>query len=94
MIKDVYGNTRFYGIYRALVVDNQDPNGIRRLRLQIPQVLFDQVTDWAWEQENSGQFLPGIGDGVWVNFEGGDPSYPVWGGTFSKTTDLIDGGSA
>jgi len=94
MIKDAYGNQRLYGIYRGIVFSNDDPLGKRRVKLQIPQVLFEQVTDWAWEQENAGQFLPAIGDGVWVHFEGGDPSFPVWSGTFSKSVDLIDGGSA
>ena len=94
MIRDAYGNARFFGLYRGIVASNADPTGKRRLRVQVPQVLFDQVTDWAWEQENAGQTLPDVGDGVWIQFEGGDPSYPVWAGTFSKSVDLIDGGSA
>jgi hypothetical protein len=102
MIKDEFGNRRFYGFYRGIVFDNNDPLGKRRLRIQVPQVLFDAVTDWAWEVENTGQNLPSIKDGVWVTFEGGDPSYPIWTGTFGKAPEssfsgssvLIDGGSA
>jgi uncharacterized protein involved in type VI secretion and phage assembly len=27
-------------------------------------------------------FIPDVGAGVWVEFEGGDPDYPIWVGTF------------
>lgn len=85
MIHDGYGNRRFYGIYRGVVVENQDPLGEFRLKLKIPQVLHDQVTDWAWSIHQPGvaRSIPEIGTGVWVSFEGGDPSYPLWNGTFS-----------
>lgn len=85
MIQDSYGNRRFYGVYRGIVVDNQDPKGVSRLRLQIPQVLYDQVSDWSWASFQPGASLstPPIGAGVFVMFEGGDPSYPLWLGSSS-----------
>jgi hypothetical protein len=84
MIKDLYGNTRFYGVYRGVVYQNSDPQGKGRLRLKIPQVLADQVTDWAWPVETPGveTQTPLPGQGVWVMFEGGDLSYPIWIGQF------------
>lgn len=84
MIKDESGNRRFIGVYRAIVVDNNDPLGKDRLRLQIPQVLLEEETGWAWgvKQTGTDTLLPPIGAGVFVMFEGGDPSFPVWIGTF------------
>jgi hypothetical protein len=85
MIHDGYGNRRFYGFYRGVVAENQDPRGEFRLKLKIPQVLHDQISDWAWSVHQPGvaRSIPKIGTGVWVTFEGGDPSYPIWTGTFN-----------
>jgi hypothetical protein len=30
---------------------------------------------------------PAVGQGVWVMFEGGDPSHPIWVGTFGKNVE-------
>lgn len=38
----------FFGLYRGVVVDNNDPTHHKRLRLRIPAVLDTAVTDWAW----------------------------------------------
>lgn len=84
MIKDEFGNRRFYGLYRGIVVDNSDPLKKKRLKLKVPQVLGEEITEWAWSKETSSVKTksPNPGQGVWVLFEGGDPSYPVWSGTF------------
>lgn len=39
---------KFYGLYRGKVVDNNDPDGRKRLKLRVPSVLDTAVTDWAW----------------------------------------------
>jgi hypothetical protein len=84
MIKDVYGNARFYGVYRGVVYSSDDPLNLYRLQLKVPQILADQHTEWAWPVEKPGisTSIPSVGQGVWVMFEGGDPSYPIWTGTF------------
>ena len=33
-------------------------------------------------------FLPEIGSGVWIQFEGGDVSYPVWSGCYWRGGEL------
>ena len=39
---------KHYGIYRGLVADNNDPEGLGRVKLVIPQILGQSVTTWAW----------------------------------------------
>ena len=87
MIKDAYGNRRFYGVYRGIVTDNNDPLNQGRVKLKVPQVLFDQVTHWAWGCVQPGVIIsiPTVGTGVFVMFESGDPSYPIWMGAFNQT---------
>lgn len=77
---------RYYGLYRGVVKDNKDPQKQRRLKLSIPQTTGTETTEWAWPMEPSSisTDVPGIGQGVWVNFIGGDPEYPVWNGSFGK----------
>ena len=79
MVIDEYGNRRFYGIYRGVVFSNKDPLEKGRLRLRVPQVLADQITEWAWPlipPEHLDR-VPVVSEQVWVSFEGGDPSFPV-----------------
>ena len=86
MLIDEHGNRRFPELYRGVIYDNRDPLNKGRVKLRVPQVLFDAVTDWAWGLYPAGvQPSPlAIGSGVWVKFEGGDPSYPVWTGSFDS----------
>lgn len=81
--------TRYYGKYRGSVTDNQDPDGRGRLKLQVPSLLGDQATDWALPcfpfggTDQVGAYLvPELGATVWVEFEQGDLSYPIWVGTY------------
>lgn len=81
---------RYYGKYQGQVVDNADPEGRARLRVRVPSLLGpDVVSGWAMPcvpyGGASGQgffFIPEVEAGVWVEFEGGDLSHPVWVGTF------------
>jgi uncharacterized protein involved in type VI secretion and phage assembly len=81
---------RFYGKYRAFVVENADPEQLGRLKLQIPSVLGTEVvTGWAMpcvpyggDVDQGFLFIPEVGAGVWVEFEEGDLEFPIWVGTF------------
>ncbi len=80
----------FLGKYRGLVIDNDDPEQLGRLKAQVPSVLGDAVvTGWALPctpyggMENQGWFaVPDVGAGVWIEFEEGDLEFPIWTGTF------------
>lgn len=86
MIKDSDGKLRFYGVYRGVVADTRDPLSQSRVKLQVPQVLASQTTNWAWPVNvPSADFqVPTVGQGVWVQFEGGDVNFPIWTGQFGK----------
>jgi hypothetical protein len=89
-MEDSSGNKRFFGIYRGTVTSSKDPKSQKRIKATIPQVLGTAPTDWMWCRDDSSQSAvpPSVGQGVWVMFEGGDPSFPVWVGTFGKNKAL------
>lgn len=82
-------DSRYFGKYQALVVDNNDPDKHGRLTLRIPDVLGnDVVSGWAQPclpyggANNQGFFfIPEVGAWVWVEFEKGDLDRPIWVGT-------------
>jgi uncharacterized protein involved in type VI secretion and phage assembly len=75
----------FYGKYRGVVVNNIDPMMIGRIQASVPDVSVIPST-WAmpcvpWAGIATGMFMvPPIGAGVWIEFERGDPDYPIWVG--------------
>jgi uncharacterized protein involved in type VI secretion and phage assembly len=77
---------RYYGIYRATVVNNVDPMQMGRINVLVPNVGGVTPSTWAMPSvpfagKQMGAFMvPQIGAGVWVQFEGGDADYPVWTG--------------
>ena len=44
----MYFENKFYGIYRGICVDNADPLDKNRIKLQVPQALGQEISDWAW----------------------------------------------
>lgn len=76
-----------FGKYRGKVEDNRDPTGRGRLKVLVPAVMGKQPV-WAlpcapYAGDNMGVYMvPEPGTGVWVEFEAGDPSYPIWVGCF------------
>lgn len=81
-------NGKFYGKYRAMVLNNIDPMQMGRMQVQVPDVASLAPASWAMPCVpvagiQSGMVaLPVIGSGVWVEFEQGDPEYPIWVGAF------------
>ncbi len=80
---------RFLGKYRGTVLNNIDPELRGRLMLTVPDVLGLIPSTWAEAcvpltgptGPPMGMYVvPPIGTGVWVEFENGDPDYPVWVG--------------
>lgn len=80
--------TRYLGKYRGTVVSNVDPLRQGRLTALVPDVLGEMPSGWAMPcvpvggQSTGLLALPAIGAGVWIEFEGGDPGYPIWTGAW------------
>ena len=78
--------TQFFGKYRGVVTDIQDPLMTMRIKASVPDVYGDGTSGWAmpcapFGGSQVGLFmLPTVGAGVWIEFEHGDPDYPVWTG--------------
>jgi uncharacterized protein involved in type VI secretion and phage assembly len=78
--------TKYYGKYRGTVLMNIDPLQIGRLLVQVPDVFGAGTSSWAVPcvplagKQTGAWFVPTVGAGVWVEFEKGDPDYPIWNG--------------
>lgn len=85
---------RFYGKYRGVVSDVDDPSKLGRIKAKVPAVLGDEESGWAlpslpFTGPTMGQFtLPPVGAGLWIEFEAGDPSLPIWTGCFWSSGQL------
>jgi Type VI secretion system/phage-baseplate injector OB domain len=79
---------RYFGKYRGTVVDNLDPMQLGRILAQVPDVFGATPSSWALPcvpaaGTQSGCFIvPEIGSQVWIEFEQGNPDYPIWSGGF------------
>ena len=75
-----------FGKYRGIVTDNNDTTQRGRVKVRVPAVFGQDVDVWAmpclpFTGDGMGLYtVPEPGAGVWVEFEGGDPSYPLWSG--------------
>lgn len=93
---EMYG--LYYGMYRGIVVSNEDPQGVGRIKVRVP-ALGQKKTDWMWawpkfpgpcgkvDDDSYGFYFPPPADGemVWVEFEVGRVKHPVYtGGWWGK----------
>ena len=82
------GERKYYGKHRGTVINNIDPMQKARLLVQVPDVIGLGISSWAMPcvplaGTQMGTFVvPIIGSLVWVEFEGGNPDYPIWTGCF------------
>ena len=77
-----------YGKFRGTVSSNDDPQRMGRLQALVPAVWGNAPGPWAMPcvpmaGANAGVFaVPPTGAGVWIEFEGGDPTLPIWTGGY------------
>jgi uncharacterized protein involved in type VI secretion and phage assembly len=77
---------KYLGKFRGLVVNNIDPQQIGRILVMVPDVSNIIPSSWAMPSlplagiQMGMQVIPPIGAGVWVEFEQGNPDYPIWSG--------------
>jgi len=81
----------FYGKYRGIVINNIDPLMIGRIQAMVPDVACVLPSSWAMPclpvaGIGMGVFtVPPLGAGVWIEFERGDPDFPIWVGGYWGT---------
>jgi type VI secretion system secreted protein VgrG len=81
-------DNRYYGKYRGYVSKVDDPLSLGRLKAYVPRLLGEAETGWAmpcapYAGPDQGLYtVPDVGAGVWIEFEGGDLSRPIWSGTW------------
>ena len=77
---------KYFGKYRGSVVMNEDPLKMGRIQAQVPDVLGQATSSWAMPAvplagpQVACYVIPPVGAGVWVEFEHGDKSFPIWTG--------------
>lgn len=78
----------FLGKFRGKVVDNADLEMKGRVKVTVTDVLDGEELGWAlpampYGGNGVGFFMiPPKGADVWVEFEGGNPDFPIWTGCF------------
>jgi uncharacterized protein involved in type VI secretion and phage assembly len=88
MVNGKPGSEKFYGKYRGIVTDNRDPNCLGRIRARVRTVLEGKELGWAfpcvpYAGQNVGiLFIPPVGSDVWIEFEAGDITKPIFAGCF------------
>lgn len=84
----------YLGKYRGIVVNNIDPQQIGRIQVNLPDVPL-LLSSWAMPclpfagPQAGAWMIPSIGQGVWVEFEQGDPDFPIWTGCYYGTAGEV-----
>jgi hypothetical protein len=79
---------KYYGKYRGVVLDNADPMVMGRILAVVPDVSTLLPTTYCMPCVPAAGLqagmlaVPSIGAGVWIEFEQGDPDYPIWSGCY------------
>lgn len=90
-IPDNSSSPTFFGVVSGVVVENQDPDNLGRVKVKIPRFSDSEMSHWArvttfmGGNERGGFFLPEVGDEVLIAFECGDLNMPyvigsLWNG--------------
>ncbi|GMT48089.1 MAG: phage tail protein [bacterium] len=90
------------GVAAGIVTNNQDPDGLGRVKIKFPWLSDDNESDWVRiatfmaGSERGSFFLPEVGDEVLVAFEHGDINHPyvigaLWNGVATPPETNSDG---
>jgi hypothetical protein len=84
--------SRFYGKYRGVVTEVDASTC--KIKATVPAVYGDVESGWCMPcvpyagPQVGIAFLPEVGNAVWIEFEGGDVSYPIWTGCFWRDGEV------
>jgi uncharacterized protein involved in type VI secretion and phage assembly len=77
---------KYYGKYSGEVTDNEDAQLQGRIKVKVPSMFGAEMEVWARPCFPTAHFyVPPVGARVWVEFEAGDPSYPLYVGVWYPT---------
>lgn len=86
-------HNRYFGKYRGIVVEVDEKFG--KIKAKVPDVFGkDETSGWALPsvpfagKKHGLVVLPEKKDGVWIEFEAGDPSRPIWSGCWWAKDEL------
>jgi phage baseplate assembly protein V len=93
---------RVYGVVVGIVTNNQDPEGMHRIKVRFPWLSKDVESNWArvaapmTGKDRGTYFLPEVDDEVLVAFEHGQIDHPfvvgsVWNGRDGAPESNADG---
>ncbi len=94
--------SRLFGVAVGVVTNNQDDEGLGRVKVQFPWLSDADESNWARVaapmagDKRGAYFLPEVGDEVLVAFEHGDVRFPyvlgaLWNGKDAPPADNADG---
>ena len=97
-----HDRNRLYGVFPAVVTNNQDPEGMHRVKVRYVHLPGDHESYWARVatpmagKDRGVYFLPEVDDEVLVMFEHGDVHHPIvvgqmWNGRDVAPHDNADG---
>lgn len=90
------------GVVSGVVTNNQDPDGLGRIKVKLPRISEEDESNWARVisfmagQDRGAFYLPEVDDEVLVAFEYGDINRPyvigsLWNGVDTPPADNGDG---
>lgn len=97
-----YMRNRYFGKYRGIVQEVGEGEDLGRIKAQVPEVYGPDETNfspWALPcvpfagASHGLVLLPEVGDGVWIEFEAGDISRPIWTGCWWGDDELPEPGA-
>jgi uncharacterized protein involved in type VI secretion and phage assembly len=90
----------YYGTYKGIVTDNTDPQDQGRVKVRMPELGRDEALEFfaypisPFAGDGFGIFFPPEVDArVWIVFEGGNPTMPLYLGGWWPNPSKAPGGS-
>lgn len=85
-----------YGKYKAIVIDNSDPQNRGRVRVKCPKIYGKSLSPWCEaclpfiSSSGIDIQIPSNGDQVWIEFEQGKVDSPIYVGSWLNSGQ-VDG---
>ena len=85
MLNNYYEGREHFGKYRGKVIDNNDPNGLGRVKCLVPEIFGESISVWCnllvgFYRDSF--CIPAVGDDVIIEFESGDVRRPICVGKY------------